>query len=621
MGKFNLLTTLSLNAAGMTEGLQKSIKDVEEYVEKTKASNTGLNLSFRDVAEMGLGEMRRELMKLKNISFAGKTTEEIAIIKNRMGDLTDTMKYLKAEVSVLGGETMGAVVGGFQAIAATVQGLGGALAILGVDSKVVQSLEKNMVNLIGVSQALATVEDMISSGKLRAIALKIKDSVVTGYQKVATMAATAAQWLYNAALGTTVAIIGGAVIVVAALAAGIYYLARALNDSDEEMKENVASIRSYSSAHKELFTTIKDNQAKISDLEKQYAVSTGKMTKEQYDIWKATQDKKAEQDENFKKRAIALETAFNAFLIASKDKTGEELQALEAAYNSKRGQIISDFGKNSEIITQKYDLQINNIKKQYQNSRLQDLKNHNKQMEDEWVKAQEKNAYLSQFNAPQFSQATSQGPVERQDNRQLVKQLADQKKLDKGILASMKDRHDNVMSMISIEKSAATKAAEDLLKLEKEKNMQKVDAMSKTFGIAASLFKENTIAYKAMAIAQASMDTYKAANMALASAPPPFNFILMAATIAAGIANVGKIAGAFAAGGIIPGNSYAGDQMLARVNSAEMILNQGQQSALWEFVKNGASGQGQGGNVRFVIEGTQLVGVMDNHSRKVNNSR
>lgn len=47
---------------------------------------------------------------------------------------------------------------------------------------------------------------------------------------------------------------------------------------------------------------------------------------------------------------------------------------------------------------------------------------------------------------------------------------------------------------------------------------------------------------KAIAIVQAIRDTYAGANKALASAPPPFNFISAAATVAAGIANVRQIA-------------------------------------------------------------------------------
>ena len=53
-----------------------------------------------------------------------------------------------------------------------------------------------------------------------------------------------------------------------------------------------------------------------------------------------------------------------------------------------------------------------------------------------------------------------------------------------------------------------------------------------------------------MAQATAVIDTYAAANKALAASPPPFNFIAAAAVVAAGLANVAQIeAQSFAKGG------------------------------------------------------------------------
>ncbi len=63
-----------------------------------------------------------------------------------------------------------------------------------------------------------------------------------------------------------------------------------------------------------------------------------------------------------------------------------------------------------------------------------------------------------------------------------------------------------------------------------------------------SMFKKGSeagqvfaVASKALASAQAIISTYQAASLALASAPPPWNFIQMGAVIAAGLANVMKI--------------------------------------------------------------------------------
>jgi len=55
--------------------------------------------------------------------------------------------------------------------------------------------------------------------------------------------------------------------------------------------------------------------------------------------------------------------------------------------------------------------------------------------------------------------------------------------------------------------------------------------------LGKALFGES----KGMAIAQALIDTYQSANVALKSAPPPFNFALAAANVAAGLVNVNRI--------------------------------------------------------------------------------
>ena len=50
-----------------------------------------------------------------------------------------------------------------------------------------------------------------------------------------------------------------------------------------------------------------------------------------------------------------------------------------------------------------------------------------------------------------------------------------------------------------------------------------------------------------------------------------------------------KEVGAFATGGIVPGTSYSGDKLIARVNSGEMILNRSQQANLYRMANEGVS--------------------------------
>nr|WP_319571418.1 hypothetical protein [uncultured Draconibacterium sp.] len=75
----------------------------------------------------------------------------------------------------------------------------------------------------------------------------------------------------------------------------------------------------------------------------------------------------------------------------------------------------------------------------------------------------------------------------------------------------------------------------------------------------------------------------------------------------------------FATGGIIAGTSTTGDNILARVNSGEMILNNSQQRRLFETLNGNNSGIS--GDVEFKISGNNLVGVLNNHSKRLKNTR
>lgn len=73
----------------------------------------------------------------------------------------------------------------------------------------------------------------------------------------------------------------------------------------------------------------------------------------------------------------------------------------------------------------------------------------------------------------------------------------------------------------------------------------------------------------------------------------------------------------FASGGIVPGNSFSGDKVIAGLNSGEMVLNKSQQKNLFDMLDHGASGSaGAGGQVEFEIRGEKLYGVLKNYEQK-----
>ena len=122
---------------------------------------------------------------------------------------------------------------------------------------------------------------------------------------------------------------------------------------------------------------------------------------------------------------------------------------------------------------------------------------------------------------------------------------------DYAIKAALAKEDADLIVLINAEKEEKIAAIEEAAaKKKKEIQIQGVADGLSTISNLTELFAGKSQAQqkkafkiqKAVNIATAVLDTYKAANAALASAPPPFNFIAMAATITAGLVNVKKIA-------------------------------------------------------------------------------
>ena len=131
--------------------------------------------------------------------------------------------------------------------------------------------------------------------------------------------------------------------------------------------------------------------------------------------------------------------------------------------------------------------------------------------------------------------------------------------------------------------------------IEAQKNEIKNSKKSK--GEKEALLKELETKQRAATIAQIAFSSASALAQGIASAMQmvyPLNIIAMISTIASVLASIAtakaQMSG-YAEGGIIPGTSYSGDRVQARVNSGEMVLTQAQQKQLFE-IANGRGSQG-----------------------------
>ncbi len=114
-----------------------------------------------------------------------------------------------------------------------------------------------------------------------------------------------------------------------------------------------------------------------------------------------------------------------------------------------------------------------------------------------------------------------------------------------------------------------------------------------------------------------------AAKSAAAYASIPFVGVGLAAgqiaTMQALISGAKALSGlpGFKDGGIVPGSSFSGDNVLARVNSGELILNRSQQANLYKMAQGGFTAPlSTQQNLKFEIEGTKLVAILNQISKK-----
>lgn len=191
-------------------------------------------------------------------------------------------------------------------------------------------------------------------------------------------------------------------------------------------------------------------------------------------------------------------------------------------------------------------------------------------------------------------------------NERITQNAADQAQQRIDFAQKEKERKvQNIRDWADIAMNATTAIA-DIFEAQKQRELSAAgDNAEKREAIEKKYFKKQ----KRLAIAEAFIATGLAVLNAMQTKPfLPMGLAMAVTAGAMGAAQIAMIASQnFATGGIVPGTSYTGDNVLANVNSGEMILTTGQQANLFKALDQG----GLGGQVIFRIDGTELVGVLE----------
>ena len=580
----SLMTSLTLNAAGFNAGIDSAIKDTKDFQQAIGGASKETIKAFKNISEMGVGEMRKNLQELKRISFAGKSVEEIAAINKQIGLLTDEMGDLKSMQKGLGTEFGTLATKGIQGMAGLAEAGLGVAMVFGMDKKAAQEYQATMVGAMGAVQGLGEFQAMLGDKTLQSLVIRIKETAVTVAQTVATWAATAAQWALNASMLVIIGTIGAAVVIVGAIVAGLYLLVSGHNEAAEAAeKQGIAE----SNLLKGLTEMVHKNEQMLK-----LAKARGASEKElkQLEIGSTQQ------------HLLGLKEILDAQL----DVNGVMREGVDSEARQKMKEEFIAVSEAQEVMI--VELQNMTDKKVKHTAVI----NEQTSAIHKWVEAQNaavaKAKELSAFDVPIPSMGgsdvkgvASKGMPTKGGNPAIL-QARGQAELGKAVKKTNSELKDQMDSMAAMR-----------------------DLMGGFGDAATTAFGEQSAAAKAFAVGQviaASAMGIMGTWAGYAEFGPWGTALAIAQTAMIGalaVTQLGSIAGAFANGGIVGGQSYSGDNISARVNSGEMILNESQQGRLFAMA-NGVGG-GSGGELTTRISGSDLVIVLNNHYKKVKNSR
>ena len=294
------------------------------------------------------------------------------------------------------------------------------------------------------------------------------------------------------------------------------------------------------------------------------------------------------------RKTIEAEQKRLQLLFEVVEKGGEaELSLRLQIIENLRQQDLLENGKTAEqiaLINKKYDLQEEDAERQSQ-ERIRNLKKQaiDNEFEELRLGLEQRSATAVEFANLELQQATAQA--------------AELAKLDKSSFET-KEAYDAAVIESKKRVAAATRSVAEA---EQQQFAIQVaaaqgfgDAISSVLSELAGDSKEALVFQKLISLAKVSLSLAEsiAAATAASTAGDPYT---MAARIAANVASVviafSQVTKAikatqipqaprFESGGIVPGASFTGDRITARVNSGEMILNAEQQKNLFRMVAN-----------------------------------
>jgi hypothetical protein len=475
-----------LNAQGGIDGLTNSFKEASK---DTESLRTQMRKAQQEVAELSakFGATSKE---------ATEAAKKAAELKDRIGDaksLTDAFnpdaKFKSLTASLTG------VAGGFAAVQ-------GAMGLLGTENKDLEQQLLKVQSAMAIAAGAQQVGESID-------AFKQLGAVVKSYS-IVQKAITAGQWLWNAAMAANP--IGAIVAVVTALVAAGYALVNMFIASSEATKK---AEKANKELNKQLETQIKTQKKanEESDIARDYqlkmAKASGKSAEEirKLSVELANQEVSQKMANAQTLRAIAIEAMRVAGLEDATDAEKETAKNALKAFNDANNDL-------KVAVTNRRKLLLDNRVAERQeetdaeNKRKEDRKKASDEAKDAAVKAKKEEIEAVEKarketeerlkkEAEEFFEKGKQSEIDAANLK-----LEQEKILADGIVEINKNSDETIAYN---KKLIEDKAAAD----KKILRQQEIDATSQMLGILSDILGRSSKAGKAVAIAQALINTYQ----------------------------------------------------------------------------------------------------------------
>lgn len=525
-----------------------------------------------------LKEATQELQRLQDSATA--SAEEIAAAARKAADLKDRIGDAKQTIEAFNPDAKFKAFGNVvQGVAGAFAAMQGALALVGVESEDVQKTLLKVQAALALSQGINSVLELKDAWKDLAIqvatsstAIKINNAVIIAASRImkifgqeVVVTSTSFKVLKAAITATGVGLLIIALTEAVAAFQNLINATKEATEAQEEFNKKSAEtedkVRNAEKAFieyqtKKLLLEAKSRKEsleeifKIEDQGRRLEIkSQQRLIKEK----KALNQSTTEDEQELKQLERERELAFLQFKIDQQDKANEKINDNKQKSNEKGKKIDNQKAKDDEERAQReLDLALERARRILEIGKIGSTEYEQKiaDLEEQYaedIALFEGNEKTKLFITKKFEEEKFKiwkeyrGILSEEEQKEIDKRL---EKLDKEREVEISQREKtNSLIMKAMDKSLAVYVANK----EKENEFAKISEetklsiISNAVGAAANLIGRNTMAGKALAIAQATIDTYAGATKALAAYPPPWGAIAAGTVIAGGLANVNAI--------------------------------------------------------------------------------